>query len=63
MGRVVEFVLRTSAGDEVVQGTHLGCHVVHLSVYYTDSLFVHRFRGRLDSGVMLADRLKQDVSI
>ena len=63
MGAVVEFVLRTSAGDEVVQGTHLGCHIVHLGVYYADSLFVDRFRCRLDGGIVFADRLEQDVSV
>ena len=62
MPGMMDFILRTSTGDEVVKSLHLGGHVLHLGVHYPDRLFVDRFGGCLDSGVVLVDRLYDYVS-
>lgn len=55
MGAVVEFVLGSGSRDEVVQGLHLGGHVFHLGVDYTDGFFVDGLSGGLDGGVVFVD--------
>ncbi len=57
MRAVMAFVLGPCSGDEVVECLHLGGHVFHLGVDYTDGLIVHRLRGGLDRGVLFVDGL------
>lgn len=62
MPGVMDFVLRASAGDEIVKSLHLGGHVLHLGVYYPDRLLMDRLGSCLDSYVVLVDRLEDNVS-
>lgn len=57
MRAVMALVLGSSSGDKVVECLHLGGHVFHLGVDYTDALIVHGLRGGLDGGVLFVDGL------
>ena len=54
---VVSFVLGPSAGDEVIEGLHLGGHSLHLGVNDADGFLVDGFGGFLDGSVVLVDSL------
>lgn len=55
---VMAFVLGPRAGDEIIEGAHLSCHIGHLGVYNADCLFVDGLCGCLDGGVVLVDCLR-----
>ena len=56
VGFVVALVLGAGSGDEVIESLHLDGHIFHLGVDNADGLFVDRFCGCLDGGIVLIDR-------
>ena len=55
MSLVMPLILRPCAGDEVVEGKHLGRHVGHLGVDNSDRFFMDRAGCGLDAGVVFVD--------
>ena len=58
MRSVVMIVLRASTSHKVIERLHLGRHILHLGIYYSNSLLVDGFGCGLDRTVSFVDSLE-----
>lgn len=56
---MVSAVLDSCSHNKFIERLHLFCHILHLVVHYTNSLFMNRFRSILDQSVLFVDFLRE----